>query len=229
MTKRTDKINIEQLFRIKLAHLKPLMYAAKELRRLPPPERKGKTIGWGIEYSRGEYVRLHFKLTYHFKTRTHLGTGEELVEDAILFEYTTPDGELKKQDIDIVSRESNLGRGYSEYYFMDSSYNLCRTLYSDRWGIYSRQQLTGRVRYEKQGNSRKLRKLNRHLRADKILCSINGRHLLYKNRLTPIGKQAIKAKELRMEEPDIINTIWEDGRRNRKKKPEIQRRNINIF
>lgn len=218
----SEKVEIERLFRIKLSHLKPLLKAAEQLRELPPEEKKRKAYKMALTYTKEYYVpiELPLKVIYHFKPRTHLGTGEEILEEALLFQYTTPDGEKREMDIELEYRESNLGKGYREYYFRDKQYSLCRVLYSDRWGIYSRYQLRGRVRYEQQNDSRKMRKYNKHKRADRILHSLDGRHLLWKGQPTPIAKQALKAAELRKQEPKIFLTIWEDAKRGRKPQAE---------
>ena len=194
----TEKVQIEQLWKIKLSNLKPLIDASKELRDLPPEEKKIRAIVWSFSYSREYYAfteHLAFKVRYHFKPRTHLGTGEEILEEAILFEWESPDGEQLQQDIELEYRESNLGKGYREYYFRDGAYQPCRVLYTDGRRLYSRDELRGRVVYKQQLQSRADRGITSYWRAEDILEEVRGRHLLWKGQLTPFAKKCLKAKE----------------------------------
>lgn len=230
---QSTKVVIEDLWRIKLSHLKPLLDAAKALRELPQEEQKCIAYKWQISYSKsgwGDKVDFPLSVRYHFKPRISSDTGQEVLEEAILFQFTTPDGEEREVDIELEYRESNLHKGYREYYFRDRHYNLCRTLYSDGRGIYSRQQLQGRLRYHNQNSSRKMRELDKHQRADNILSSLRGRHFYWKGQPTPILKQALKAKELRDTNPNIYALVWEDRRKGRKPKaPNAQSKNIAIY
>ena len=233
---QSTKVVIEYLWRIKLSHLKPLLDAAKALRELPQEEKKRMGYKWQLSYSKsgwGDIVDFPLRVRYHFKPRISLATGQEVLEEAILFQFTTPEGEEREVDIELEYRESNLHKGYREYYFRDRGYNLCRTLYSDGRGIYSRQQLQGRLRYYNQNGSHKMRELDKHQRADDILTSLKGRHLYWKGQPTPILKQALKAKELREKNPNIYALVWEDRRKSRKPKaakaPKAQSKNIAMY
>lgn len=233
MSSRTE---IESLWRIKLSYLKPLIDASKELRNLSHAEKKVRVLKWGVTLKREYYAfteELALRVYYFFKPRISVVTGEEILEEAIRFIWEAPDGTERKMEIELEYRESNLGKGYREYYFRDRGYNLCRTLYSDRWGMYSREQLRGKVIYRLQKESHKLREYRKHERADNILSLVGtGRHLLWKGQPTPFAKQAIKAKMLRETEPDIFTATFIDRRKYRKSKSSSRsraiRRNIGI-
>lgn len=223
---RSRKIAYEELWRIKLSHLKPLIKGAKELKKLPPEERKGKGISWSITYLAGE-EEFKINLLYHLKPRYNHDTKEEIgIVEAVLFSFTTLEGERKEIDIELAHRESNLRRGYVEYYFVDGSYNLCRTLYTDRINIYGRMELRDKTVYLRQRRSRKYRTYDKTERAERVLSSLKGRHLTHKGRLTPIGAQAKKAEEVLDSSPDFFS-LFEDKRRSRSKQaPDV--RGINI-
>ena len=224
-------VEIEQLWRVKLSHLKPLLDASKWLRELPPEEKKRSCVQLALRYSREGYYteELKMEVFYHFKPRTHLGTGEEILEEAITFRWSAPDGSQREQEIELEYRESNLGKGYREYYFRDMSYNLCRTLYSDGWGLYSRALMEGRVIYRQQKESRLRRTCTSNNRAEDILSNTRGRHLLWKEKLTPFAKKCIKAKEyLDAHYIELAEVLLGGKKRGRKpkEKPQAQRANI---
>ena len=212
------KVQIEQLWRIKLSHLKPLLNTAKELRLLPPEEKKRRAVEWRIGYKMEGYSIEDFslKVRYFFKPRTHLGTGEEILEEAIRFIWDTPTGEHREQDIELEYRESNLGKGDREYYFRDKQYNLCRVLYSDRWGLYSRAQLRGRAAYKQQQESRTLRKYSSHLRAEGIIDSVKGRHFVHRGKATPFAYKVQKALDYLEKHPFSMESALIPKKRGRK-------------
>lgn len=219
------RVEIENLWRIKLHSLKPLLDASKELRDLPPEEKKRSGVKWALRYRWERYYNteeFNIEVIYHFKPRTNLGTGEEILEEAITFRWSAPDGSQREQEIELEYRESNLGKGYREYYFRDKSYNLCRTLYSDRWGLYSRWQLQGRVVYRQQNETKYKREETTYFRAEDILTNRKGRHLLWGEQLTPFAKKCLKAKEYLDTHPMDLETALLPRQRGRKPKEQTQ-------
>ena len=55
-------VEIEQLWRVKLSHLKPLLDASKELRELPPEEKKRSCVQLALRYSREGYYTEELKM-----------------------------------------------------------------------------------------------------------------------------------------------------------------------
>lgn len=232
----TDRIEIESLFRLKLSHFKPIIDKAKEVQALPIEQQLTARLRWEIKYTLHRYLEEIFPLEVELYFSKRLGgeitdaEGRPVIDPILVLRWESPDGLPKEKELPLLSRESNLGKGYKEYYFYCSG--LCRTLYSDRRGIYSRDQIRHRVIYKQQKESRVERTFSKHLRADNILSDLyeNHRHLFYKGRLTPFGKQAQKAHDLRAQDPDIYATLLVPKKRGRKPKAaKAQRRNYSIY
>lgn len=195
----SDKIKIENLYRLTTKSLRPLFTQAKETKRILSGKEYDTSLECNVSFSRSSFNKEY---KFFLKVFYRLHSLEECTEESLRLEWTTPEGEDRERIVKLETKESNLLKGEKVYYFSNNG-RLFRTLYSDGWGVFFREEIEGKTIYKAQTLSKNLREFFAQLKADEFLSGIegSGRHLLYKGRYTPFAKKALRKREYLNQHP----------------------------